>query len=390
MGCTGSRHALRGGVRGGKSAYATSCSGPAAVHHTVSLKSSTLGSLSLERDRDKEMMKWRDDDGGCAAKTTPPPQQLVRRQRQVMPATTAKTPVRETEVINVWELMEGLDDKDGEGDVCGEERREQSTSTPGSPEFDLDIIIAFRKALDEVPPARDCPGDDVCVKKHEIQRFPGIVRERVSAFQKRIDAKLAKMAPSSPPPEPEPQPQPPPPPPEPRQLPPPPPEPRQQQPPPPADSARKVVLYLTSLRGIRKTYEDCWTTKGILQGYGVLVDERDLSMHAGFKEELHAVLGSAGSLPQVFADGRHLGGSEDVRRMHESGELSKALGACEMAFAGKGIALEACSGCGGVRFVPCEECSGSCKVFLEELDTFRRCPECNENGLVRCPLCCCL
>ena len=123
------------------------------------------------------------------------------------------------------------------------------------------------------------------------------------------------------------------------------------------------------------------------------VDERDLSMHSGFKDELHAALGStAGSrLPQVFADGRHLGGAEEVRRMHEAGELSKALEACEMAplpsSGGKGIALEACSSCGGVRFVPCEECSGSCKVFLEEVGTFRRCPECNENGLVRCPLC---
>lgn len=369
MGCTGSRHAFRGGVRGGKTAYARSRSGPAAVHHTVSLKSSTLGSLSLERDRDEEMMKWRDDGG--AAKTTPPPQQMARRQRQLVLATTApaKTPAREPEVINVWELMEGLDDKDEEGDVRGEERRGQST--PGSPEFDPDIIAAFRKALDEVPAAGECPGDEVCVKKREIQRFPGIVRERVSAFQKRIDAKLAKMAP--PPPSPSP-----------------PPEPEPQLPPPPPDSDRKVVLYLTSLRGIRKTYEDCWATKSILQGYGVLVDERDLSMHAGFKEELHAALGAPGSLPQVFADGRHLGGAEEVRRMHESGELSKALGDCEMAppaAAGKGIALDACSGCGGVRFVPCEECSGSCKVFLEELDTFRRCPDCNENGLVRCPLC---
>jgi len=125
----------------------------------------------------------------------------------------------------------------------------------------------------------------------------------------------------------------------------------------------------------------------------VCVDERDLSMHSGFKDELHAALGStAGSrIPQVFADGRHLGGAEEVRRMHEAGELSKALEACEMApppsSGGKGIALEACSSCGGVRFVPCEECSGSCKVFLEEVGTFRRCPECNENGLVRCPLC---
>ncbi|XP_062220289.1 uncharacterized protein At5g39865-like [Phragmites australis] len=371
MGCTGSRHALRGGVRGGgRSPYARSCSGPIAggVHHTVALKSSTLGSLSL--DRDEEMMKWRDD-GGVSAAKTPPPKHLVRRQRQVL-GSPAKTLVREPEVINVWELMDGLDDKDEEGDADSEERREKSA--PGSPEFDPDVIAAFRKALDEISPPQDGPGNDEGikkrdgtgseegVKKREIQRFPGIVRARVSAFQQRIDAKLAKMAPPQPP-----------------------------APPPPPDSAGKVVLYLTSLRGIRKTYEDCWSTKSILHGYGVRVDERDLSMHSGFKDELHAALGSAGRLPQVFADGKHLGGAEEIRRMHEAGELSKALEACEMAppsIAGKGIALEACSGCGGVRFVPCEECSGSCKVFLEDVGSFRRCPECNENGLVRCPLCC--
>jgi glutaredoxin domain-containing cysteine-rich protein 1 len=188
------------------------------------------------------------------------------------------------------------------------------------------------------------------------------VRARVSAFQQRIDAKLlAKLAP-----------------------------------PPPPDSARKVVLYLTSLRGVRKTYEDCWSTRSVLRSYGVRVDERDLSMHSGFKDELHAALGSspnAGRLPQAFADGRHLGGAEEVRRMHEAGELARALEACDVVVApppssgGKGVVLDACSGCGGVRFVPCEDCSGSCKVFVEEVGTFRRCPECNENGLVRCPLC---
>ena len=381
MGCTGSRHALRGGIR---KSFGRSRSGPAAAgaaHHTVALKSSTLGSLSL--DRDEEMMKWRADSFGGAAKSkattpAPPPQpQLARQQRQVI-GTPTKTPVREPEVINVWELMEGLDDnKNEERDAAEDERREQSP--PGSPEFDPEVISEFRKALGEASPPRDYKADGECVKKREIQRFPGIVRARVSAFQQRIDAKLAKLArpptptPTSPPPSPSP---------------PPPPQP---QLPPPPDSQRKVVLYLTSLRGIRKTFEDCWATKSILHGYGVRIDERDLSLHGGFKEELHASLGSAGRLPQVFVDGEHLGSAEDVRRLHEAGELSKALEACEMAppsVGGKGAALEACSGCGGVRFVPCEECSGSCKVFLEELDSFRRCPDCNENGLVRCPLCC--
>jgi glutaredoxin domain-containing cysteine-rich protein 1 len=377
MGCTGSRHALRGGVRGGsRSPRARSRSG--GVHHTVALKSSTLGSLSLDRDRD--------DDGALAgaAKT------LMRRQKQQVRGSPAKAPAREPEVINVWELMDGLDDdgKDdeegGDADADAEGRREKSaTGSPAEFDFDPDVIAAFRKALDEnpPPPPSDVPGNEGCVDKkpdgpggevgvkvkqreREIQRFPGIVRARVSAFQQRIDAKLlAKLAP----------------------------------PPPPPDSARKVVLYLTSLRGVRKTYEDCWSTRSVLRSYGVRVDERDLSMHSGFKDELHAALGSspnnAGRLPQAFADGRHLGGAEEVRRMHEAGELARALEACDVVVApppssgGKGVVLDACSGCGGVRFVPCEDCSGSCKVFVEEVATFRRCPECNENGLVRCPLC---
>ena len=62
-------------------------------------------------------------------------------------------------------------------------------------------------------------------------------------------------------------------------------------------------------------------------------------MHGGFKDEVHASLGSAGRLPQVFVNGKHLGGTDDFRRMHEAGELSKELEACEMAPS-------------GVRFVP--------------------------------------
>ena len=62
-------------------------------------------------------------------------------------------------------------------------------------------------------------------------------------------------------------------------------------------------------------------------------------MHNGFKDEVHASLGSAGRLPQLFVNGKHLGGTNDFRRMHEAGELSKELEACEMAPS-------------GVRFVP--------------------------------------
>ena len=61
----------------------------------------------------------------------------------------------------------------------------------------------------------------------------------------------------------------------------------------------------------------------------------DLSMHAAFKGELRVALGGVGGgclpplLPQVFADGRHLGGAEVVCRLHEARELVSALDACD-------------------------------------------------------------
>jgi hypothetical protein len=52
-----------------------------------------------------------------------------------------------------------------------------------------------------------------------------------------------------------------------------------------------------------------------------------------------------------------------------------------------------CNGCGGVRFVPCPNCNGSCKIISAENSSYSnnnkiiRCPDCNENGLIRCPIC---
>ncbi|KAE8812895.1 putative glutaredoxin protein [Hordeum vulgare] len=81
-----------------------------------------------------------------------------------------------------------------------------------------------------------------------------------------------------------------------------------------------------------------------------------MSLHGGFKDELHASLGCDDRLPQVFVHGEHLGSAKDVRRLHEAGELSGALEVCEMVLPTvgcKGATLEACSGCGGLWFVPC-------------------------------------
>lgn len=150
-----------------------------------------------------------------------------------------------------------------------------------------------------------------------------------------------------------------------------------------------VIFYFTSLRGIRKTYDDCCYVKSLLKEYNVKIDERDVSMHSGFKEELKEKnRGGSFVLPRVFIEERDLG-VEEVKRMHENGELGRVL---------KGFGNETgeeCEECGDVRFVLCGFCCGSSRVYEEEEEEegggggeWRRCSECNENGIVRCSVCC--
>lgn len=161
---------------------------------------------------------------------------------------------------------------------------------------------------------------------------------------------------------------------------------------------KAVVVYFTSIRGVRKTFADGAAVRAILCSYPVRVDERDVSMHAAFKDELRNLVGLAAGgghvLPRVFVlgDGEQqldLGGADEVSALHESGELAHALAGCETVAAH----LPPCVGCGDLRFLPCGTCSGSCKLFAGDeggcvADMFEECTECNENGLIRCPVCC--
>ncbi|KAL2907215.1 hypothetical protein RDABS01_005925 [Bienertia sinuspersici] len=154
----------------------------------------------------------------------------------------------------------------------------------------------------------------------------------------------------------------------------------------------RVILYFSSLRGVRTTYEHCCYVRLILKGLGVRVDERDVSMHSGFKQELKELLGEGfkGGLPKVLIGDRYIGGIEEIRKMKME-SLRNGDG---------GNLLDVCEACGDIRFIPCETCSGSRKIYYEceeeedgeDYDEddygFQRCPDCNENGLIRCPICC--
>ncbi|GAB4834583.1 hypothetical protein Ancab_032842 [Ancistrocladus abbreviatus] len=157
----------------------------------------------------------------------------------------------------------------------------------------------------------------------------------------------------------------------------------------PPGGANSVVLYTTSLRGVRRTFEDCNTARSVLETHRVVFDERDVSLHADFLHELRELVESeeAGGggmvpVPSLFGKGRYQGGVEQVVELNEAGRLGRIL---SWARVERGV--QECEGCGGARFVPCFKCSGSCKVLVGEKGEKGRCPRCNENGLVGCPLC---
>ncbi|CAO2194365.1 unnamed protein product [Urochloa humidicola] len=172
---------------------------------------------------------------------------------------------------------------------------------------------------------------------------------------------------------------------------------------PPGATGGGVVLYTTTLHGVRRTFEDCERTRDLVQACaeaaGVpAVDERDVSLHADYLRELRDLLlsdegagASSWAPPRLFVMGRYVGGADECAKLADSGKLAemmrwaKARGeACCAAKDGRG-----CEGCGGARFVPCWGCGGSCKLVVDGADgeVVQRCAKCNENGLMMCPIC---
>ncbi|KAL8215184.1 hypothetical protein R6Q57_004633 [Mikania cordata] len=154
-------------------------------------------------------------------------------------------------------------------------------------------------------------------------------------------------------------------------------------------SDKRVVVYMTSLRAVRSTFEACRTVRSILQGFRVSVDERDLLMDSSFADEIRKIMAQIGqggsdnkrvSLPKVFIGGRYIGGADEVVELHEIGELKKFVSGLPAVTPG------VCEICGGFRFYLCNECNGSHKCPLED-GGFRTCTLCNENGLIRCTSC---
>lgn len=243
--------------------------------------------------------------------------------------------------------------------------------------FDPDLISTFRKAMDEISPRNSmepvsevCQGSTGSNSGEDEKGNPGksfrlrssSIQARVNTFQQIIDERSTKRSPIS----------------KKSSI-------KNAKLRAPPGGEDKVVLYFTSLRGIRKTFEDCCSVKLILRGFRVSVDERDISMHSPFRQELQDLLGKPMPVPRLFIGGKYIGGVEEIQQLHEIGELAKYLECFPVQAHSK-----PCDGCGDVRFIPCQNCDGSRKIFTEEegQGLFIRCQQCNENGLIRCPVCC--
>ena len=107
----------------------------------------------------------------------------------------------------------------------------------------------------------------------------------------------------------------------------------------PAGGENALVLYTTTLRGIRKTFEDCNAVRTAIEAYNVKIIERDISMDSGFREEMRELMGGKKEArpPLLFVKGRLIGGAEEVLKLEEEGKLELLL---------DGIAKMEASGCG--------------------------------------------
>lgn len=70
----------------------------------------------------------------------------------------------------------------------------------------------------------------------------------------------------------------------------------------------------------------CYRAKTLLQKKGVAFSEYDVTGQIGKRQEMERRTGGAKTVPQIFINGRAIGGSDDLAALEASGELDPLLG----------------------------------------------------------------
>lgn len=82
-----------------------------------------------------------------------------------------------------------------------------------------------------------------------------------------------------------------------------------------------VTIYTTSICPY------CHAAKTLLRQKGVAFDEIDVTGRSDLRREMTARAGGRTSVPQIFVDGRHVGGCDDLYDLESAGELDPLLAA---------------------------------------------------------------
>ncbi len=69
----------------------------------------------------------------------------------------------------------------------------------------------------------------------------------------------------------------------------------------------------------------CARAKSLLRRKGVDFVEYDVLERPELREQMVARAGGRTSVPQIFADGKHLGGSDDIHALDAAGKLDPIL-----------------------------------------------------------------
>lgn len=71
----------------------------------------------------------------------------------------------------------------------------------------------------------------------------------------------------------------------------------------------------------------CTRAKSLLRAKGVEVTEYDITMGGPKREEMLSRAPGRSTVPQVFIDGKHIGGSDDLAALDRAGGLDPLLAA---------------------------------------------------------------
>jgi glutaredoxin 3 len=82
----------------------------------------------------------------------------------------------------------------------------------------------------------------------------------------------------------------------------------------------KVEIYTSMFCGY------CARAKALLSRKGVDYVEHDVDADGSLREAMTKRAGGRTSVPQVFIDGRHVGGCDDIHALDETGKLDEMLG----------------------------------------------------------------